>query len=200
LVMLSAVHHSRGAHLVAQNFLPQDASGRHNAGPSFRIVIVAVLLDSACADRYRCRGDGFVYEDGCDGGGGGEGFGDSHWPRQGPKTVVPRRPLSREQAKPGSEPPGLASRNSTNQAPDLPSASTAATTRCSTRASRAPVGNSLFTTTGLHNGPLGGQLLEGDLASEQQQMGIAHHEPARTHMTAIAPSPTVGRYVSGDQT
>jgi hypothetical protein len=31
-----------------------------------------VLLDSACAGRCRCRGDGVVDEDGCDGGGGGE--------------------------------------------------------------------------------------------------------------------------------
>src|SRR5437660_138439 len=35
----------------------------------------AVLLDSACAGWCRCRGDGVVDEDGCDGGGGGERFG-----------------------------------------------------------------------------------------------------------------------------
>ena len=34
-----------------------------------------MLLDSACAERYRCRGDGVVDEDGRDGGGGGEGLG-----------------------------------------------------------------------------------------------------------------------------
>jgi hypothetical protein len=28
-----------------------------------------VLLDSACAGRHRCRGDGVVDEDGCDAGG-----------------------------------------------------------------------------------------------------------------------------------
>jgi hypothetical protein len=37
------------------------------------IVVLAVLLDSACAGRSRCRGDGVVDEDCCDGGGGGEG-------------------------------------------------------------------------------------------------------------------------------
>src|SRR5471032_1905424 len=36
------------------------------------IVILAVLLGSACAGQ-RCRGDGVVDEDCCDGGGGGEG-------------------------------------------------------------------------------------------------------------------------------
>src|ERR1700677_2830038 len=74
LLMLSAVHHSRAPTLLPGTFFRRmPRSG--NAGPSFRIVIVAMLLDSACADRYRCRGDGFVDEDGCDGGGGGEGFG-----------------------------------------------------------------------------------------------------------------------------
>jgi hypothetical protein len=50
-------------------------AGTWGAAPAGVIVIVilAVLLDSACAGRYRCRGDGVVDEDRCDGGGGGEG-------------------------------------------------------------------------------------------------------------------------------
>src|SRR6201996_9415717 len=46
-----------------------------DANPAGGTVILAVLLDSARAGRCRCRGDGIVDEDGCDGGGGGERFG-----------------------------------------------------------------------------------------------------------------------------
>jgi hypothetical protein len=45
------------------------------AAPAGVIVILAVLLDSARAGRYRCGGEGAVDQDGRDGGGGGEGFG-----------------------------------------------------------------------------------------------------------------------------
>ncbi len=48
-------------------------AGTWDAAPAGVIVILAVLLDSACAGRYRCRGDGVVDEHRCDGGGGGEG-------------------------------------------------------------------------------------------------------------------------------
>src|SRR6201996_9305141 len=49
-----------------------------DANPAGGTVILAVLLDSARAGRCRCRGDGIVDEDGCDGGGGGERFGVKH--------------------------------------------------------------------------------------------------------------------------
>ncbi|WP_433662411.1 hypothetical protein ACQPW1_09825 [Nocardia sp. CA-128927] len=46
------------------------AAGTWGAAPAGVIVILAVLLDSACVGWCRCRGDGVVNEDG--GGGGGE--------------------------------------------------------------------------------------------------------------------------------
>ena len=52
-----------------------SSCGTWGTTPAGVVVILAVLLDGACAGWYRCRGDGVVDEDCCDGGGGGEGVG-----------------------------------------------------------------------------------------------------------------------------